>query len=55
MTARMVPLPPLSVQRDVVARLDAARARCEGIAEQARRGAAAAENLKKALLKEAFE
>ena len=49
------PLPPLSVQRDVVARLDAARARNEGIAEQARRGAAAAENLKKALLKEAFE
>lgn len=49
------PLPPLSVQRDIVARLDAARARCEGIAEQARRGAAAVENLKKALLKEAFE
>ena len=50
-----IPLPPISVQRDIVARLDAARARCEGIAEQARRGAAAAENLKKALLKEAFE
>ena len=49
-----IPLPPLSGQRDVVARLDAARARCEGIAEQARRGAAAAENLKKALLQEAF-
>ncbi len=53
--ALSIPLPPLSVQREIVARLDAARVRSEGIAELARRGAAAAENLKKALLKEAFE
>ena len=50
-----LPLPPLSEQKAIAARLDAARARSEGIAEQARRGAAAVENLKKALLKEAFE
>ena len=53
--ALSIPLPSLSEQKTIVARLDAARARCDGIAEQARRGAAAAENLKKALLKEAFE
>ena len=55
MCAISLPLPPLYEQEAIVARLDAARARSEGIAEQARRGAAAAENLKKALLKEAFE
>ncbi len=50
-----IPLPPLSVQRAIVARLDAARKRADGIAALARQAAEAAANLRKALLKEAFE
>lgn len=49
------PLPSLSVQRAIVSRLDAARKRADGIAALARQAAEAAANLKKALLKEAFE
>ena len=49
------PLPPLSVQRAIVSRLDAARKRADGIAALARQAAEAAANLRKALLKEAFE
>ena len=47
--------PPLSVQRAIVSRLDAARKRADGIATLARQAAEAAANLRKALLKEAFE
>ncbi len=50
-----IPLPPLSVQRAIVSRLDAARKRADGIAALARQAAEAAANLRKALLKEAFE
>ncbi len=49
------PLPPLPVQRAIVSRLDAARKRADGIAALARQAAEAAANLRKALLKEAFE
>jgi type I restriction enzyme S subunit len=49
------PLPPLSVQRAIVSRLDTARKRADGISALARQAAEAAANLKKALLKEAFE
>ncbi len=49
------PLPPLPVQRAIVSRLDAARKRADGIASLARQAAEAAANLRKALLKEAFE
>lgn len=51
----LVIVPPLSVQRAIVSRLDAARKRADGIAALARQAAEAAANLKKALLKEAFE
>ena len=50
-----LPLPPPSEQEVIVAQLDAEMERADGIVEQARRLAAAAENLKKALLQEAFE
>jgi len=50
-----IPLPPLPVQRAIVSRLDAARKRADGIAMLARQAAEAAANLRKALLKEAFE
>ncbi len=53
--ALAIPLPPLPVQRAIVTRLDAARKRADGIAALARQAAEAAANLKKALLKEAFE
>lgn len=50
-----IPLPPLSVQRSIVARLDAARAECDRIGELARKGAEGCAALRAALLKEAFE
>ncbi|MBR1608183.1 MAG: N-6 DNA methylase [Kiritimatiellae bacterium] len=50
-----LPLPPLSVQRSIVARLDAARERCDKLARLARAGADACAALRKAILKEAFE
>ncbi len=50
-----LPLPPIPVQRAIVSRLDAARKRADGIAALARQAAEASANLRKALLKEAFE
>ena len=44
-----------SAQRTVVARLDAAKAKCEAIKSAAQRGAAECARLRKAILKEAFE
>jgi len=49
-----IPLPPLPAQREIVARLDAAKARCEGIAAKARVAVATCEKLRKAILAEAF-
>ena len=51
----LVPLPPLSIQRDVVARLDAAKARAEKLEAKAREGVDVCETMRKAILKEAFE
>ena len=48
-------IPPLSVQREVVARLDAAKARAEKLEAKAREGVAVCETMRKAILKEAFE
>lgn len=48
-------VPPLSVQREVVARLDAAKARAEKLEAKAREGVAVCETMRKAILKEAFE
>jgi len=50
-----VALPPASIQRAIVAKLDAAKERCEKLKAAAMRGHAAAENLRKAILAEAFE
>lgn len=50
-----LPLPPLAVQREVVARLDAAKARAGKLELKAREGVAACETMRKAILKEAFE
>lgn len=47
--------PPLPAQRAIVAKLDAAKERCEKLKAAALRGLAAAENLRKAILAEAFE
>jgi type I restriction enzyme S subunit len=50
-----IPLPSLSVQKEIVAKLDAAKERCEKLKAEAERGLRAAENLRKAILSEAFE
>jgi type I restriction enzyme S subunit len=50
-----IPLPPLSVQKGIVAKLDAAKEMCEKLKAEAERGLKAAENLRKAILSEAFE
>ena len=50
-----IPLPPLAVQREVVARLDSAKARAEKLEAKAREGVAVCETMRKAILKEAFE
>ena len=50
-----IPVPPLSAQREVVARLDSAKARAEKLEAKAREGAAVCETMRKAILKEAFE
>ncbi len=50
-----IPLPPLSAQREVVARLDSAKARAEKLEAKAREGVAVCEAMRKAILKEAFE
>ena len=46
---------PVSDQEKIVAKLDAAKERCEKLKAVALRGLAAAENLRKAILAEAFE
>lgn len=48
-------LPPIAVQRSILARLDAAKARCENLKKAAERGAKLAADLRKAILKETFE
>lgn len=50
-----IPLPPLSIQREVVARLDSAKARAEKLEAKAREGMAVCETMRKAILKEVFE
>lgn len=50
-----IPLPPLSIQREVVARLDGAKAKAEKLEAKARDGVAVCETMRKAILKEAFE
>ena len=50
-----LPLPPLPTQREIVARLDAAKARKEALVDAAKRGLAEAAQMRKAILKEAFE
>ena len=50
-----LPVPPLSAQREVVSRLDSAKARAEKLEAKAREGVAACETMRKAILKEAFE
>ena len=50
-----IPLPPLSAQREVVARLDSAKARAEKLEAKAREGVVVCETMRKAILKEAFE
>jgi type I restriction enzyme S subunit len=47
-------LPPLSIQREVVARLDGAKAKAERLEAKAREGVAVCETMRKAILKEAF-
>ena len=49
------PLPSLLVQRQIVARLSAAKARAEKLEAKAREGVAVCETMCKAILKEAFE
>ncbi len=51
----LIPLPHLAAQRAIAAKLDAAKERCEKLKAVAMRGLAAAENLRKAILAEAFE
>lgn len=51
----VIPLPSLSAQCAIIAKLDAAKERCEKLKAAAMRGHAAAENLRKAILAEAFE
>jgi type I restriction enzyme S subunit len=48
-------LPSVNVQKEIVAKLDAAKERCEKLKAAAERGLTAAQNLRKAILSEAFE
>ena len=50
-----IPLPPLSTQRAIVAKLDAAKAHCDKLTAAAERGLRGAEKLRAAILMEAFE
>ena len=50
-----IPICSIDMQREVVARLDAARSRCEKLKAAAGRGMALAADMRKAILKEAFE
>ena len=47
-------IPPLAVQRQIVARLDAAKARAEKLEAKAREGVAVCVTMRKAILKESF-
>ena len=51
----IIPLPDFPTQHSIVARLDAARSRCEKLKAAAGRGMAFAADMRKAILKEAFE
>ena len=51
----LFPLPPLDIQREIVGKLEAVKARCEQLKGWAERGLKAAEALRKAVLAEAFE
>lgn len=48
-------VPPLADQREVVSRLDSAKARAEKLEAKAREGVAVCETMRKAILKEAFD
>jgi type I restriction enzyme S subunit len=50
-----IPLPPLDIQREIVGKLEAVKARCEQLKAEAERGLKATEALRKAVLAEAFE
>ena len=50
-----IPLPSLDIQREIVGKLEAVKARCERLKAEAERGMKAAEALRKAVLAEAFE
>ena len=50
-----ISFPSLSVRKEIVAKLDAAKERCEKLKAKAERGLRDAENLRKAILSEAFE
>ena len=50
-----IPFLSLSAQREVVARLDSAKARAEKLEAKAREGVAVCETMRKAILKEAFD
>ena len=50
-----ISLPSISVQKEIVAKLDAAKERCEKLKAEAERGLRASENLRKAILSEVFE
>ena len=50
-----IPAPPIAAQREIVSVLDAAKEKCEKLKVAAERGLRAAEDLRKAILAEAFE
>lgn len=50
-----IPFPSLADQREVVSRLDSAKARAEKLEAKAREGVAVCETMRKAILKEAFD
>ena len=50
-----IPLPSLDIQREIVGKLEAVKARCKRLKAEAERGLKAAEALRKAVLAEAFE
>jgi len=51
----IIPCPPIPAQRAIVAKLDSAKAKCAKLKAAAERGLLAAEDLRKAILAEAFE
>ena len=50
-----IPFPPAKVQKEIVARLSAAKTRAEKLEAKAREGVAVCETMRKAILKEAFD